>query len=81
MQVALSKLVPAATITAQGDAVIIAVAKKLIGLGSDKEVKEAASNQTTEQAFRETIYRELKSESNVTSRTMFTELRLMSWFA
>ena len=27
MQVALSKLVPAATITAQGDAVIIAVAK------------------------------------------------------
>lgn len=62
MQVALSKLVPAATITAQGDAVIIAVAKKLIGLGSDKEVKEAASNQTTEQAFRETIYRELKSE-------------------
>ncbi|MCC4370534.1 hypothetical protein LMB49_03865 [Limosilactobacillus reuteri] len=67
MQITLSKLVPAANITSQGDAVVVAVAKKLIGLGSDEEVKEATNSQTTDQAFRETIYRELKQEQRTFS--------------
>ncbi len=62
MQVTLSKLVPAINISTQGDAVIVSVAKKLIGLAEDSEVLKSVEHQSDEQAFRETIYRELKRE-------------------